>query len=78
MPEVSPSKVTAQWRLAGQLCAALTVAQMILFIVVMLRSSLVDASMNYWLLIIGFAVTGVAAAVCSSRAVRRSAHSSAR
>jgi membrane protein implicated in regulation of membrane protease activity len=78
MPELSSSKVTAQWRLAGRLCAALTLVQMLFFVVIIVRTSLTDASMNNWLLIIGFAVTGVAAAVCTSRAVRRSARGSAR
>jgi len=78
MPEPTSRQVTSQWRLAGWLCAALTLVQMFIFCVLMIQTSLVFASMNYWILILGFSITGVTAAVCTSRAVRRSERSRSR
>jgi membrane protein YdbS with pleckstrin-like domain len=75
MAELSARKATSLWRLAAWLCAALTLAQVFIFCVIMARSSIIDASMNYWSLIIGFSITGVTAAVCTSRTIPRSAQS---
>jgi len=73
MAELPARKATPLWRLAAWLCAALTLAQAFIFCVILAHSSLVDASTNYWALIIGFSITGVTAAVCTSRTIPRSA-----
>jgi hypothetical protein len=60
-------QVRSQWLLAGRLNGALSVVQMLVFAVILLRSSVVYASENFWGLILGFAITGVVATVCMSR-----------
>ena len=71
MSDSSIHKATSQWRLAAWLCAALTLAQMTLFCVIIIRTSFISASQSDWALILGFSITGVTAAVCTSRTVPR-------
>jgi hypothetical protein len=60
-------QMRAQWLMAGRLTGALSVAQMVIFAIVLVRTSIVFASMNFWLLVIGFSTSGVAAVVCLTR-----------
>jgi hypothetical protein len=67
MAEWTQEQMRAQWLLAGRLTGGLSVVQMIIFAVLLVRTSLQYASVNFWLLILGFSISGVAAAVCLSR-----------
>ena len=67
MAEWTQEQVKSQWRLAGRLTGGLSVVQMIIFAVLIVRTSLEYASVNFWLLILGFSISGVVAAVCLSR-----------
>jgi hypothetical protein len=40
---------------------------MAIFAILLLRTSVTYASVNFWLLILGFSISGVVAAVCLSR-----------
>lgn len=58
----------AQWLLAGRLTGGLSVVQMVIFGVLMIRTgSLQAASLDFWLLVLGFSISGVVATVCLSR-----------
>jgi TctA family transporter len=67
MAEWTAKQMQAQWLLAGRLTGTLSVVQMIIFAVLLARTSLAYASINFWLLILGFSISGVTAAVCLSR-----------
>lgn len=67
MAEWTPEQMRAQWLLAGRLTGTLSVVQMLIFAVLLLRTSLQYASVNFWLLILGFSISGVVASVCLSR-----------
>jgi hypothetical protein len=69
MSKIPVDKVIARWRLAGGLAGLLSVLQMAIFIALLFKISPIDASINYWLLVLGFCITGVVAAVCMSRTV---------
>jgi TctA family transporter len=67
MAEWTPEQMRAQWLLAGRLTGTLSVVQMLIFAVLLVRTSLQYASVNFWLLILGFSISGVVASVCLSR-----------
>jgi hypothetical protein len=67
MPEWTAKQMRAQWLLAGRLTGGLSVAQMIIFAIVLARTSIAYASVNFWLLVIGFSISGVTAVVCLNR-----------
>jgi TctA family transporter len=67
MAEWTPEQMRAQWLLAGRLTGTLSVVQMVIFAILLVRTSLAFASVNFWLLILGFSISGVVAAVCLSR-----------
>ena len=67
MAEWTPEQIRSQWLLAGRLTGTLSVVQMVIFSVLLAQTSVVYASMNFWLLILGFSISGVVAAVCLSR-----------
>jgi len=67
MAEWTPEQIRSQWLLAGRLTGTLSVVQMVIFAVLLAQTSVVYASMNFWLLILGFSISGVVAAVCLSR-----------
>ena len=48
MAELPVRKAVSLWRLAAWLCAALTLLQVFIFCLILVHSSLSDASMNYW------------------------------
>jgi hypothetical protein len=64
----TPQQIKKQWRLAGRLCVILTLIQLIVFAIHVVNSSLVAATIIYWMLILGFCITGVVAVVCLTRA----------
>ena len=67
MAEWTPEQMRAQWLLAGRLTGTLSVVQMLIFAVLLIRTSVQYASVNFWLLVLGFSISGVVAAVCLSR-----------
>ena len=67
MAEWTEKQMRAQWLMAGRLTGTLSVLQMIIFAIVLARTSLTYASGNFWLLVLGFSISGVTAAVCLSR-----------
>jgi hypothetical protein len=67
MAEWTQEQMRAQWLLAGRLTGGLSIVQMLIFAVLLVRTSLQYASVNFWLLILGFSISGVVAAVCLSR-----------
>jgi membrane protein implicated in regulation of membrane protease activity len=61
-------QMRAQWLLAGRLTGLLSIGQMLIFTMLMIRlHSVTLASVDFWLLILGFAISGVCATVCLSR-----------
>jgi TctA family transporter len=67
MAEWTPEQVRAQWLMAGRLTGTLSIVQMVIFAVLLARTSVEFASVNFWLLILGFSISGVVATVCLSR-----------
>ena len=67
MAEWTEKQMRAQWLLAGRLTGGLSLVQMLIFAILLARTSVAYVSINFWLLILGFAVSGVAATVCLSR-----------
>ena len=67
MAEWTQEQVKSQWLLAGRLTGGLSIVQMLIFAVLLIRTSIEYASVNFWLLILGFSISGVVAAVCLSR-----------
>ncbi len=68
MTERSADQLRSEWLLAGRLTGALSVVQMLIFTLLMVRlHSVALAAANFWLLVLGFSVSGVVAAVCLSR-----------
>ncbi len=67
MAEWTPEQIKSQWLLAGRLTGTLSFVQMAIFAALLVQTSVVYASLNFWLLIIGFSISGVVAAVCLSR-----------
>ena len=68
MSEWTPEQMRAQWLLAGRLTGALSLVQMIIFGALMIRlDSFALASLDFWLLVLGFSISGVVATVCLSR-----------
>ncbi len=66
--ERTPDQVRSQWLLAGRLTGFLSIVQMLIFTLLMVRVRSVElASVNFWLLILGFSISGVCATVCLSR-----------
>jgi hypothetical protein len=66
--EWTREQMRAQWLLAGRLTGALSFVQMAIFAVLLIRTgSVTTASLNFWLLVLGFSISGVVAAVCLSR-----------
>jgi hypothetical protein len=67
MAEWTQEQMRAQWLLAGRLTGGLSIVQMLIFAVLLIRTSLAYATVNFWLLILGFSISGVVAAVCLGR-----------
>jgi hypothetical protein len=68
MTERGSDQLRAQWLLAGRLTGALSVVQMLIFTLLMVRlDSVALAAVDFWLLVLGFSISGVVAAVCLSR-----------
>jgi membrane protein implicated in regulation of membrane protease activity len=67
MTEWTPEQMRAQWLLAGRITGGLSLVQMVIFAILLARTSMVFVSVNFWLLILGFSISGVVAVVCLSR-----------